>query len=578
MKIIICFVLSFFFLCSFSQNKKKTPDTIFIKQAFAKADDYIGIGKYDSAQEWLNKIHQTLPSLTPTLFNYKLLSRQAEVYYYNRLPKLGLQEAQRGLKIAQQLHDSMLIADSYNFLGLFYIGLDSNSNAAQHFINALKFSVPYSQKLMEENFTSRHHIYGNLAELYENREMYDSALYFAKRSLEQAELIQADRGMAMALVSIGQLFAKKNNCDSAFYYLEKGAVIANNKMEDIILFALVSYADCYKKTSHSKALSILDSGINIIKKQPEINEHFKLIFLNRAKTIYKELSDENGYTISLELLNEIQNSNIDKYNTQTQNIINAGFKNETQVLQLQVNTANQKQEITTTRLYIAILLILLVIAGFLIYNYFTKQKLRIAEIRNKISQDLHDEVGATLSGIAMYSHILKMQMQNKQEEKADTSLNVIQTSASEMVTKLNDIVWSVNPDNDSINAIIQKLKDFSVQLAASKNIKLTINSTPELSEKKLSMKTRQNIYMICKEAINNALKYSEATSINVNTMSEKAELIFKVSDNGKGFNIEKAILGNGIKNMRNRVEELNGTFNINSDTNGTTVTVTCKIP
>ena len=83
-------------------------------------EDYMDNEQYDSAQFWLNKIHVIIPSKQKTIKHYFLYARQAEVYYYNNLHQLGLQESRRGLQLATALKDSILIADSYNFVGLFF--------------------------------------------------------------------------------------------------------------------------------------------------------------------------------------------------------------------------------------------------------------------------------------------------------------------------------------------------------------------------------------------------------------------------------------------------------------------------
>ena len=90
-----------------------------IKIYFAIADNFMEIDQYDSAQIWLNKISAVLPYKEPSLSSYFLSTRQAEVYYYNGLQRLGLQESERSLAIAQTLHDSLLLADAYNFIVFF---------------------------------------------------------------------------------------------------------------------------------------------------------------------------------------------------------------------------------------------------------------------------------------------------------------------------------------------------------------------------------------------------------------------------------------------------------------------------
>ena len=155
-----------------------------VKTYFTIADAFMDVDQYDSAQIWLNKIAETLPTKHASVSNYFLSSRQAEVYYYNGLLRLGLQESYRSLKIAKTLNDSLLLADAYNFIGLFYINLDSNEIAVPNFrkgIAFLKETPPPTQYL---GLSEPHHLYGNLAEAFTNLSKYETAILYAKKSLQ----------------------------------------------------------------------------------------------------------------------------------------------------------------------------------------------------------------------------------------------------------------------------------------------------------------------------------------------------------------------------------------------------------
>lgn len=580
-KHIFSFIFLFFCIDGNAQRQKvSAPDTAFLSIAFAKTNVYMDKEQYDSAQEWLNKIHDLLPYLAPSVFNYALLSRQAEVYYYNNLPQLGLQQARRGLQIAEALNDSALKADSYNFLGLFYMGLDSNRTAINYFNAGIKISPVNYKSLDNLPFTHSYHLLGNLSESYEKLGIYDSALLFVKQSLKKSLKANEQRAIALAYVSTGRLYSKLNNYDSAVLNFEKGNVYARESGDiDVELLGKAGMASCqFLNKQKGKASNILYDGLSLLYKYPNVNSYFSLQFLQDAARIFLSLNDAKAYASALELTAKIQKNNILKYNRQTEAILNAGVKNETQLLQLEVNNVTQKQQLTSTRLSIVILTILIGLIGFFVYRYYTKQKLRVAVLRNKISQDLHDEVGATLSGIALYGHLLKNQITNKQADKVDESIQIIQNSAGEMVTKLNDIVWSVNPGNDSLEALIQKIKDFTLQLAVLKNIDVDITVDKTIAAKKLGMDQRKNIYLICKEAINNALKYSEAKNISLNAFTKNAFTYFIINDNGKGFNITSVKRGNGLNNMQQRAAELKGQLTIDSNEKGSTIKLTCKIP
>lgn len=130
--------------------------------------------------------------------------------------------------------------------------------------------------------------------------------------------------------------------------------------------------------------------------------------------------------------------------------------------------------------------------------------------RQQISRDLHDEIGATLSGIAMYSHLAKEQLKKSQTGSIENSLSIIQNNAGEMVNKINDIVWLINPGHDTLKQLMQRLEDYAVRNGGSQfRIKSNINGWERRIL--LNAEIRRNIYLLFKEAINNSIKYSNAT-------------------------------------------------------------------
>ena len=84
-----------------------------------------------------------------------------------------------------------------------------------------------------------------------------------------------------------------------------------------------------------------------------------------------------------------------------------------------------------------------------------------------------------------------------------------------MVNRLNDIVWSVNPEHNSLKNLMQKLEEYAIEMAAVKNIKVQVNAPESLAELQLPVESRHNIYLLVKEAINNAVKYSEASLLEL---------------------------------------------------------------
>lgn len=198
--------------------------------------------------------------------------------------------------------------------------------------------------------------------------------------------------------------------------------------------------------------------------------------------------------------------------------------------------------------------------------------------RLRISSELHDEIGATLSGISMYSHLTKEQMKKGQTAEIERSLNVMQQSSAKMVDKLSDIVWLINPEQDSLQMLVTRLEEYATDMAAIKNIQVRISVPEKIVEINLPVESRRNIYLFCKEAINNAVKYSNATLLELTVGEVNGKLEFSVSDNGKGFDAVMVRRGNGLENMQKRADEIGAKLILQSKENeGASVSLQCKI-
>jgi signal transduction histidine kinase len=157
-------------------------------------------------------------------------------------------------------------------------------------------------------------------------------------------------------------------------------------------------------------------------------------------------------------------------------------------------------------------------------------------------------------------------------------VNIIQRSADEMTHNLNDLVWTINPTQDSVGKLIEKLEDYSRDMAAIKNMDVKIHVPEKYEDINLLVESRRNIFLFCKEAINNSIKYSNATLLQLTVKELDGKLEFSVTDNGKGFDAEIVRRGNGLDNMQKRADKIGAKLILQSKENeGTTVCLQCKI-
>jgi signal transduction histidine kinase/ligand-binding sensor domain-containing protein len=225
---------------------------------------------------------------------------------------------------------------------------------------------------------------------------------------------------------------------------------------------------------------------------------------------------------------------------------------------------------------------------WLAYHYRVQEILRRQEIRNRIAQDLHDNIGSTLSSIGVYSQVAKMSAPGDASPQLHKVLDRISETSGEMVNEMNDIVWAINPANDSMDKMIARMDSFARPLAAAAGIGYVFNGHVR-SVVQLSMQKRKNLYLVFKEAFTNALKYAGAKEITVTLEHNNGGLLLTVQDNGSGFTLagNSRIIkaekirgeGNGLQNMQVRAAEMGGTLDINPVMGkGTMVTLWFPIP
>jgi len=200
-----------------------------------------------------------------------------------------------------------------------------------------------------------------------------------------------------------------------------------------------------------------------------------------------------------------------------------------------------------------------------IYKIRLDQFKKIQSIRQKISRDLHDEIGSTLSTISINSLVAEKLAPDHKPELIPV-LRSIGESARSATDNMSDIVWAISPNNDTFHDIMERIQIFAFSLLDSRNIKLQMDIPESLESIPLDMQQRKNIYLILREAIHNVAKYSQAKNCLIKGTVNQKMINLQVNDDGKGFdNVNSSLGGNGFINMQQRASELNAQFHIRSE-------------
>ena len=222
----------------------------------------------------------------------------------------------------------------------------------------------------------------------------------------------------------------------------------------------------------------------------------------------------------------------------------------------------------------------IIIMAFFIYYLSTiriKNQLEIEKLKLKIASDLHDNIGSGLTEISILSELAE-----RNGDSTNTvikkDLQKISDTARRLVDSMSDIVWVVNPQRDSLHDLIVKLKDSYNEFFGSVGISFQVKNVEKSDDIKLPMEYKQNLLLMFREAINNAIKYSACNKIILEAFFKNDLIEIVLKDDGVGFDSEQINYGNGIKNMKDRAKKLNGKLKIESGIgNGTTIIFSGKI-
>ncbi len=198
--------------------------------------------------------------------------------------------------------------------------------------------------------------------------------------------------------------------------------------------------------------------------------------------------------------------------------------------------------------------------AFTIHRYRLAQVLALANVRTHIATDLHDDIGASLSQIAVLSEVA-LRSQSDADESGITPLTQIAGISRELIDGMSDIVWAINPENDFLDNLVYRMRRIATDLLGAHKIALVFRSSATVQDLKIAADVRRHVYLIFKEGIHNIARHSSATSVEValELIGERLEL--RLSDNGKGFDPDMDFDGRGLANIRKRAAAIQALVN-----------------
>ncbi len=212
--------------------------------------------------------------------------------------------------------------------------------------------------------------------------------------------------------------------------------------------------------------------------------------------------------------------------------------------------------------------------GYSIHLYRLNRVRELERLRIQIASDLHDEIGSALTKIAVHSEIIGT---TTEKSKVVLSSQKIGNMSREIITTLSDVVWSIDSRNDTVGDLIDRMRDFLETVFPAGSIHIDFQTQGLHFDQKITQTFRQNIYLIFKEAVNNAAKHSGADEIKISLINDDGKFKMDITDNGTGIeSIEKHSGHHVLENMQMRAKRIGGELRIEEPERGTCVTLIAK--
>lgn len=210
----------------------------------------------------------------------------------------------------------------------------------------------------------------------------------------------------------------------------------------------------------------------------------------------------------------------------------------------------------------SVLLILLI--AVLINRQKLKRAIELERMRSRLSRDLHDDIGSTLSSINMLSRTAQSDLKKENSLRMLTSLEKISERSQRLLNNMSDIIWNISPGNDTLEEVINRMREYATAVLEALGLRYTFDLPDESLDCQLSMEVKNNLYLIFKEAVNNLAKYSAAEAVLIKLTYDEKFIYLKVEDDGKGFDEHTVEHGRGLHNMKHRAEEIGSVLTISS--------------
>lgn len=580
MKSILSFLLIFTLSLTFGQksNHKKIDSINNLPFEVRLKDAAILDKVYLKNAEESAKIHYDLGEA-------KSYSNLSLVYYYQGKYEKDLAYSLKAIHIFEKLNDLENLSLEWGELG--YRMKKRNLEKAIQYMQK-------SKQIAEKNNLQKPllSIYNNYGVLKEMKVEYDSALFYYKKGLALKQKINDQLGIPYSLNNIAGVFVLRKQFDKAEENYQKALEIRKKINDTVGIAENYSYlGDMHLMQKDFK------KAIGFYQKSTEITDKHK--YLGLSQDSYRKISE------CYENLGDHQNAlqNFKKFAALKDSLINQETNSKIAELEVKFDTNEkekqllQKQaEVETSRIKFSVAIVFAILASIIGFLFYRQQRLKnkqqhqefelksamaqiesqnkLQEQRLSISRDLHDNIGAQLTFIISSLENTKFGIPNL-ETAVEKRLDKISDFTRNTIVELRDTIWAMNKADFTMEDLSSRIFNFIEHAqSANQNILFNFSIDEKLKKLKFSSLVGVNLYRTIQESVNNAMKYANAHHIVINAEKFQEGLKIEIKDDGKGFDTEKVDVGNGLLNMKKRMEEIGGNFVIHSEIGkGTSINV-----
>ena len=593
------FVIILLFFCNaiFAQ-KALQKDTLLFNQYITQFSQVLDTDP-DSALIIIETCQPITQRINQDIFWYKYYYDAARAYHLLAEYEKGKTQITKALTFAQKLKNNKYILRCNRLLFSFYHRLNDYKKASEY--------IPILEKGLDAGYEDEipGQLYGTITSFFSDLDSPDKCIYYGLKGIKLAEKYNDIKGLLACYNNVGNAYQRINQYKKAKDLFQKQFEIAekNNRQRNAEL-ALINVCNIDINLGNTQNLGkdlkrfedyVQANNLRLIKRDSVLYFTAKSVYSYQTGNFDESLGYMKKWETLLHTINDITdlealyNSYAEVYiawhkydkanyyydkadsikilaNKQALMEYSEELKTKYELKEKEVKLLKQEQELEKSRnrtiILLNVLIVVGILGGFLFWFFRNKQHTTILETklasqnkeRQRISREMHDDLGGNLTSLIYSAHILKSQQPNNQQ------IAKIANIADDISETINEIVWSLNAHQNKLSNWVFYTKGRLSELLENSDLDFKFEIPENLPERTLSDEQKRNLYLVVKEAVNNTIKHAKATTVSIKMNFEQG-IAIQIQDNGIGFNDStktKTGSGNGLSNMKSRMEEIDG--------------------